>query len=324
MATGADLLCRCSDARQLPVHAPLDDGSYLGAIAPSGVGRSQRLRDFRFLAQAPCRPVLRAISSTRGRNWRPTLLIGAEASLMELVLVSWVISCPLMLHSRPLRTDLCPLRCEHGHAHQPGDAVVAGRDAEIGEFGADARRAVGRVAGLVDLADALHQLGVGLRPGAGRAISPVVVAAGGHAQHSAQRAHGEFGLVRLHEFEDVVDVRSLLTANQAVAFARMSRSICTCFRRRRNSTSSCLSAADKGVCSLAREMAGGVSPSARWIQIRMAFARTPNSRDSCFRAPRHFVRKATITGTGGVRALWAFGQAAFEPVQMSIGPSLPG
>ena len=40
-ATGADLLWRCSDSRQLPVLQLLDDGSFLSQIAPAGVSRAQ-------------------------------------------------------------------------------------------------------------------------------------------------------------------------------------------------------------------------------------------------------------------------------------------
>jgi hypothetical protein len=40
-ATGADLLWRCSDTRALPVQRTLQDGSYLSAIGPSGVGRAR-------------------------------------------------------------------------------------------------------------------------------------------------------------------------------------------------------------------------------------------------------------------------------------------
>lgn len=40
-ATGADLLWRCADNRQLPVIRQLDDGSYLSAIHPTGVPRAQ-------------------------------------------------------------------------------------------------------------------------------------------------------------------------------------------------------------------------------------------------------------------------------------------
>ena len=40
-ATGADLLWRCSDTRQLPVLQVLSDGSFLSRISPTGVGRVQ-------------------------------------------------------------------------------------------------------------------------------------------------------------------------------------------------------------------------------------------------------------------------------------------
>ena len=39
--TGADLLWRCSDTRQLPVQTLLGDGSYLSSLSPTGVGRVQ-------------------------------------------------------------------------------------------------------------------------------------------------------------------------------------------------------------------------------------------------------------------------------------------
>ncbi|TAL28218.1 MAG: IS4 family transposase [Phenylobacterium sp.] len=40
-ASGADLLWRCAANRQLPVHQLLEDGSYISAIYPTGVGRVQ-------------------------------------------------------------------------------------------------------------------------------------------------------------------------------------------------------------------------------------------------------------------------------------------
>jgi hypothetical protein len=40
-ATGAQLLWRCSDTRQLPVQTLLDDGSYLSVISPTGVSRAK-------------------------------------------------------------------------------------------------------------------------------------------------------------------------------------------------------------------------------------------------------------------------------------------
>jgi len=44
------------------------------------------------------------------------------------------------------------------------------------------------------------------------ALQPVVVAAGGHAQHAAHRLHRGVGLVRVHEFVDPVDVLPSLAA----------------------------------------------------------------------------------------------------------------
>ena len=61
--------------------------------------------------------------------------------------------------------------------HQPGDAVAPGHHAMLTEFGVDAWHAIGGIADLVDLGNALNKISIGLRPGAGRALQPVVVAA---------------------------------------------------------------------------------------------------------------------------------------------------
>ena len=79
------------------------------------------------------------------------------------------------------------------------------------------------------LTDLREQQGVGLGLRAGRPPQPVVVATVRNTQRFAQRAHGKFGPVRLHEFVDDMDVFSLPAifewpANQAVAFVNMSRS----------------------------------------------------------------------------------------------------
>jgi hypothetical protein len=68
----------------------------------------QRLRDFRLPAQAPWLSMCGASSWAHGRDLRPMLLIGAQGSLMGLDFAALIISCPLMRHSSPLRTDLCP------------------------------------------------------------------------------------------------------------------------------------------------------------------------------------------------------------------------
>ena len=131
--------------------------------------------------------------------------------------------------------------------HQPGDAIAPGHHALLAEFGVDAWHAIGGIADLVGLANTLHNLSIGQRPGTGRTLQPVVVAAVRHAQRLAQGAHGEVGLVRLHESVDGACVFSLLPANQAVAFANMSRSICTCLSLRRSSNNSWRSLVVNGV-----------------------------------------------------------------------------
>jgi hypothetical protein len=84
--------------------------------------------------------------------------------------------------------------------------------------------AVGGITVGMGLTNLFEQHRVGLHLRAGRPLQPVVLAAGRHTQRLAPRTHGKFGLVRLHEFVDDMDVFSLLPANQAVAFANMSRS----------------------------------------------------------------------------------------------------
>ncbi len=79
--------------------------------------------------------------------------------------------------------------------------------------------------GKVGLADAVQQADVGLGACTGAAAQPVVVAAGAHLERFTLAANREFGLICLHEFVDGVNVFSLLPANQAVAFAKMSCSI---------------------------------------------------------------------------------------------------
>ena len=54
--------------------------------------------------------------------------------------------------------------------------------------------------------------------------SPRVVPAGGDAQHPAHRGHPMMGLIRLHVLEDFARTEPVSRANQAVAFASISRS----------------------------------------------------------------------------------------------------
>src|SRR5258708_4613819 len=75
------------------------------------------------------------------------------------------------------------------------------------------------------------------------ALCPRVVAARGDSKHATHRSHRIFGLVRRYEPEDFLGVVSASLANQAVAFARISRSTLSLrfsLRRRPSSSRSTL------------------------------------------------------------------------------------
>lgn len=77
----------------------------------------------------------------------------------------------------------------------------------------------------MNLTDALGHHRVGNAALRRRALAPRIEAAGRHSENLTHRSHREVGLVRHQESEDFVDVASLRPANQAVAFAKMSRSV---------------------------------------------------------------------------------------------------
>ena len=164
-------------------------------------------------------------------------------------------------------------------AHEVGYAFAAGHDPLISEFSTDAGHAVGLIACLVGSANALQQPGVGLCACTGWALMPVVKAACTHVQCFAQRTNGKFGLVCFHEFVDGMNVLSLLVANQAVAFARMSRSVWTCLNLRRSSISSWRSWALRGVALAVCDAAAPLPPAWR-TQLRMLVVWQPNSFDN--------------------------------------------
>jgi Insertion element 4 transposase N-terminal/Transposase DDE domain len=82
-ATGAQLLWRCSDTRQLPVHTLLADGSYLSLLSPAGVGRARasqqavtvRVIEYAMPGDADAQPRYRLLT---------TLLDASVAPAMEL------------------------------------------------------------------------------------------------------------------------------------------------------------------------------------------------------------------------------------------------
>jgi len=76
----------------------------------------------------------------------------------------------------------------------------------------------------MDCADAARQIGVGGRPRRNRPASPSVIAGRRNLQDAGQRANGIHGLVRAHEPVNPFGLALLSRANQAAAFAKISRS----------------------------------------------------------------------------------------------------
>ena len=84
-ATGAQLLWRCSDTRQLPVLRVLNDGSFLSSISPSGVGHAQtaaqaitvRVIEYTMPGDAQTKPRYRLLSTLLDDKAAPALELAA-------------------------------------------------------------------------------------------------------------------------------------------------------------------------------------------------------------------------------------------------------
>jgi transposase len=113
--------------------------------------------------------------------------------------------------------------------HQPRHTLAVDLHTLIDQFGSFPRHAIRGIRLGMNCANALDQYGVAYRALGRGSVEPRVVAAGRDLKHAADPVHGNFGLVRVHEFVDPIDVFSPLPANQAVASAKMSRS---CLSRR--------------------------------------------------------------------------------------------
>ena len=72
--------------------------------------------------------------------------------------------------------------------------------------------------------NALTQFRVPARPRRGRSLAPRIKAAGGDSQHSAHGGDCVHGLIRTHELERRDGTEPVSVANQAAAFAKISRS----------------------------------------------------------------------------------------------------
>ena len=111
------------------------------------------------------------------------------------------------------------------------------------------RGTVSRVAGLVNLVDLRTQSSIDQLACAGRAAAPLVIATAAHLQAVANGIDGKGGLVCSNQRVDGVSA-SLLCANQAVAFASMSRSCFTWRSSRRKAVSSWRSEVASGASGL--------------------------------------------------------------------------
>ena len=86
------------------------------------------------------------------------------------------------------------------------------------------RRAIGSMRPGVDRADATRKIGVDARPSRSWSAPPGVIARGRNLQDPGHCANEIHGLVRAHEPVNPFGLALLSRANQAAAFARMSRS----------------------------------------------------------------------------------------------------
>ena len=109
-------------------------------------------------------------------------------------------------------------------SHQPGNPLPANLEAIGLQLGVNARRAIGSMRPDVDCADAACQIGVGGRPSRRWPAPPRIIAGRRNLQDAGHRANGIHGLVRAHEPVNPFGLALLSRANQAAAFARMSRS----------------------------------------------------------------------------------------------------
>ena len=106
-----------------------------------------------------------------------------------------------------------------------------------------------------------RQARIGLATLTQRVVLPVVVTTGGDIERFAQLTRREVSPICHHELVDGVNIFSLLPANEAVAFANMSRSICTWRSLRRSSMSSWLSAVEiTWLCALGGTSEGTLPP----------------------------------------------------------------
>ena len=153
------------------------------------------------------------------RDPEPIGCVGGEVALDQIrcrsgTRIPYRRPCPLAPTDAP----------QAGTAHQSGDPLAAHSVALSDEFGMDAGGAVGPARGAVDVTDAIEHCSVALGAGRRRPALPRVVPAGGDPQQPAHRGDRIEGPVGSHELEDPDGIEPVSRANQAAAFASISRS----------------------------------------------------------------------------------------------------
>jgi site-specific DNA recombinase len=179
----------------------------------------------------------------------------------------------------PLATADAP---QMGCFHQARHPLAAHMQAFFRQFGVNARRSIGAFRFLVDLPDLLGQHSVFLFSLGRRSLQPGIEPAGRDFQDSAHAPDRIGSLVVAHELEDLGGIESVSRANQAAAFANISRSSFSCLFSLRRRASSALSSLVSPSCRFPW------SSSSCLIQLRMHCAEGSNSlaRSSALRPAR--------------------------------------
>src|SRR5512145_2166431 len=127
--------------------------------------------------------------------------------------------------------------------HETSHTLFAYMDALIAQIGVDVGGTVPALGAHVVHANAGRQPRIFQWARRRPALCPCVIATRGDCEHATHRSHRKLGLVRRYEPEDFLGVVSASRANQAVAFARISRSTLSLrlsLRRRPSSSRSSL------------------------------------------------------------------------------------
>ncbi|MNS33180.1 hypothetical protein D3C72_652870 [compost metagenome] len=112
--------------------------------------------------------------------------------------------------------------------HQACHALAPDVYALPGQRRVNARHAIGAVRARVDGPDACQQVPILLCMGRWTALIPRMETAARDLKQPCHGRQGPGGLIRLHEFEPLSGTVPVSRANQAAAFANISRSILTC------------------------------------------------------------------------------------------------